>query len=337
MHHTQFTYAEPRDLQQVFSYNYFASLTRRTTQIENDIDIPANTSSQRNSLQLFDSIYSGGNSYTFASVLFQTSGSGGAIELELSNGKLVEARITNRGSGYTSPPNVVVAGDGINAKVAVTITNDGRLAHAIIVDEGDDYTTASADVTAGNGATGNVVIADGRIVDIVITNEGNHYSEPPRVVITGDGTGAEASAIIENGKVVAVLMQSRQKQELTRQILIEETESIDGKLRRYYPQFQYPLRFSRECGAKAILRKWCVIKTGYRLIMRELQPLVNSEERNKLAQLAKEVEAEIDAYTSANTKAFDFSDVISVASSNDIARGDALIETIRTSKREFFL
>ncbi len=42
------------------------------------------------------------------------------------------------------------------------------------------------------------------IVDILVTDQGSSYTAIPKVVITGDGTGAEAQAYISNGKVVGV-------------------------------------------------------------------------------------------------------------------------------------
>lgn len=69
--------------------------------------------------------------------------------------------ITNGGTGYTEAVISFEGGEGINAKATATIT-------------------------------------DGVITDIVINNPGMNYLYPPRVIITGDGEGAEALSIITN-------------------------------------------------------------------------------------------------------------------------------------------
>ncbi len=335
-------YAEPRDLQLVFGYNYFATAVRRISSVENNVELPSRTAMNRSDLVLYDALFTGGQDYVSPSVIFVSPpGSGCVLDLKLSNGSVVDVEIVSRGSGYRVAPLVEITGDGVGAKVVLTVT-DGQVRRAIIVSGGEGYSTISATVTTGSGAVGVPVVSSGRIVDVTIVSGGSGYSEAPEVVFSdggGGGSGAEGYAVVENGQVVAVVMQSLKQSELTQKIMMEETESIDGMLRRYYPQYQYPLVFARECGAKAILRKWCVIKTGYRLITRELQNLVSNEERNKLASMVKAVDDEILSYTKLATRQFDFSDVISLAEDyeKDKAIGQAYMLPSRTNPNGTFL
>ena len=45
--------------------------------------------------------------------------------------------------------------------------------------------------------------------DILVTNAGNGYTTSPTVTITGDGTGATASAVIVNGRVQSITITNR--------------------------------------------------------------------------------------------------------------------------------
>lgn len=50
------------------------------------------------------------------------------------------------------------------------------------------------------------VTSNGRIVAATILNPGNNYTEVPEVVITGNGTGALAHAVIENGSIKEIVI-----------------------------------------------------------------------------------------------------------------------------------
>lgn len=91
---------------------------------------------------------------------------------------------------YEDAP-TIATGSPLTALIAVTITNPGT-----------DYTTASGSV--GN-ATVEFVCANGQIISAVITNEGDHIASSDSLSITGDGTGATATAVIQpaSAKLVA--------------------------------------------------------------------------------------------------------------------------------------
>lgn len=63
---------------------------------------------------------------------------------------------------------------------------------------GTDYTTATVEITngGGTGATATATIEDGAITSITITDEGVGYTSTPTITITGDGSDATATCEI---------------------------------------------------------------------------------------------------------------------------------------------
>ena len=134
------------------------------------------------------------------------------------NGEIDGVTITAGGSGYTSAPTVVIAGDGdVNSPAAGTATLTGDAVTGVtITNAGSGYSFAHVDFTGGggSGATGTVNLGDadslpalqsavegasvsGTVDRVEVTNAGQDYAQGDVVIsITGDGTGAEASAYV---------------------------------------------------------------------------------------------------------------------------------------------
>jgi len=67
----------------------------------------------------------------------------------------------------------------------------GRIGNIEVLDEGGLYTTANITISGdGFGATANAVIEDGKITSVVITNPGSNYTQAT-VAISGDGVRAK--------------------------------------------------------------------------------------------------------------------------------------------------
>jgi len=80
------------------------------------------------------------------------SGQGAEVIPVLSNGKIVQVLITNPGSGYNSPPTLIVSGPGIGAKLTPIISN-GSLTEVKVINGGVGYDTALINVvSSGTGA-----------------------------------------------------------------------------------------------------------------------------------------------------------------------------------------
>ncbi len=112
-------------------------------------------------------------------------------------------KILNGGSDYTTTPAVVFSGGGSPTQAA-SAKAFCSLDHITINHPGSGYTYASVNLTDnGSGAAARAVISkDGRITGIEITNRGSGYISAPSVVITGDGTGADATAALLVSAVV---------------------------------------------------------------------------------------------------------------------------------------
>lgn len=115
--------------------------------------------------------------------------------------------LTAAGAGYTEAPEVTIAGGGGSAAKAVaTITNGVTVA---VDNAGTGYTAATVVIGApGQGgvqATATASVADGEVTGITVTNPGSGYSTAPSVMISGDGSGAVATASL-SGRVAELIL-----------------------------------------------------------------------------------------------------------------------------------
>lgn len=67
-----------------------------------------------------------------------------------------------------------------------------------ITSEGTEYTSSpTVTLSSGTGAQAQAIVNNGRIISIAVINAGNGYTTPPTVEIYGDGFGAVAKAVID--------------------------------------------------------------------------------------------------------------------------------------------
>jgi hypothetical protein len=104
----------------------------------------------------------------------------------ISGGQIAGVSITNPGIGYTYV-NLSVIGVGTNALLSVNLSTG-------------DLNTIQANVE--------LLAVNGELSSIAVTNQGSGYSVAS-VVISGDGTGATATAILNSGKVVEISFTDR--------------------------------------------------------------------------------------------------------------------------------
>ena len=132
-------------------------------------------------------------------------------------GEVDSISISAGGSGYTSAPTVVIAGDGTGASATASISA-GAVSSVTINTSGSGYSFAFVSFVGGGGANaeGTVNLGDadslpagqsavegaainGTLDRVVVTNAGQDYAQGDAVVsVTGDGTGAEASAYVNS-------------------------------------------------------------------------------------------------------------------------------------------
>jgi hypothetical protein len=159
------------------------------------------------------------------------------------NGELDSVTVTAGGSGYTSAPTVVIEGDGTGAVAtaalsgdavsAITVTNAGRgYSFAFIELTGGGGTGATATVSLGSTETPSLQSAvesaavSGTLDRVVVTNGGIDFIEGDiTLVIKGDGTGAAASATVNNAGTITGVTVTNPGQNYTF-VVIEITQSV---------------------------------------------------------------------------------------------------------------
>ncbi len=119
-------------------------------------------------------------------------------------GGLLGFTLSAGGSGYTTPPTVMVTGGaGFGATGVATIAG-GVVTSITLTSAGELYSFAPTVVITGGGGTGAAatgLIAPGQVTSIDVVDGGVGYTSAPTVTITGSGTGATAVAGILNGAV----------------------------------------------------------------------------------------------------------------------------------------
>jgi len=118
-----------------------------------------------------------------ASILFSGIKSEAKLVPYFENGQLKSIQIDDGGIGY-SYAILTVTGDGSGAQISADLSPG-------------DINTLQANIE--------LLTLDGRIMSIKPTSGGYGYASAT-VVITGDGTGAAATAVIQNGKIIKIVM-----------------------------------------------------------------------------------------------------------------------------------
>lgn len=180
-------------------------------------------------------IVNGGANYTDAPNLTVTVPNGGfqiwsgkfgndaaKLEAVIYKGEIVHVAILDPGINYPklSETQIVIQGDGTGAK-AMPIVYEGRIVDAIVTDGGIGYSYIKVSIVGkGTGAKARAVYAqsfvqsdqsdveqmavDGAIHSIHINNTGEGYPNSTRVIIDGDGTGATANVIVDQGRIIHI-------------------------------------------------------------------------------------------------------------------------------------
>ena len=136
------------------------------------------------------------------------------------NGELDSISVTAGGSGYTSAPTVVIEGDGTGAVATATLTA-GAVTSITITNAGRGYSFAFVKLTGGGGSGATATAAlgstetpslqsavesaavSGTLDRVEITSSGIDYVQGDvTLVVKGDGTGAAASATVNNAGAI---------------------------------------------------------------------------------------------------------------------------------------
>jgi len=109
--------------------------------------------------------------------------------------------VTAAGSGYSSAPQVVLAGGGGSGATAQAFVSQGVTGVSGLAG-GTGYTTAPTVTISGgggSGATATATVSGGAVTGVTITAPGSGYTSAPSIAFSGPGTGAAATAVVTGG------------------------------------------------------------------------------------------------------------------------------------------
>ena len=146
------------------------------------------------------SVNTSGSLYSVEPTVTLVGGGGeGATASAVINASVTGITVTNAGSGYTSAPTVSLSGGGAGSGATATATISGGISWISVSAGGSGYTTAPTvgfSGGGGSGATAAATIVDGVLVGVTVTAAGSGYTSAPTVTFTGPGTGAAATAVL---------------------------------------------------------------------------------------------------------------------------------------------
>jgi MFS family permease len=117
----------------------------------------------------------------------------------------VHLEVKEKGSGYTSAPDITIEGGGGSGAAATADTQDGQVVRVKMTNPGRGYTSVPKVTLAGGGGTGAVLKSSLQIVDVEVVSPGSGYKAKRIVTVIGDGQGAALEAVLnEQGGVTAI-------------------------------------------------------------------------------------------------------------------------------------
>jgi hypothetical protein len=160
-----------------------------------------------------------------------TGGTGAQVQATIGNGFVSSITLTDGGSGYTSPPSVVIDGNA----TAVAYLFKGSVYAVYMISGGSGYSTVPQVQFQGGGGTGAKATASAlfSVVSLALTAGGQGYQENPEVSFSGGGevTAATATATI-SGSVVSVQLSDAGSYK-------NVTKSSDGSWRIGWPTLKF--------------------------------------------------------------------------------------------------
>lgn len=119
------------------------------------------------------------------------SGNGGAVVQARMSYRLTAITLLSGGSDYVAPPDVIISGGGaLSSALAVAEIQDGMVTRISVSNSGDGFTSIPELKLAGGGGRGAIATAalSGRVVGVDITSAGT-YSSTPSITFSAPGDG----------------------------------------------------------------------------------------------------------------------------------------------------
>jgi len=110
--------------------------------------------------------------------------------------------------------NVLFTDSSLSGIITATPIIRGEIIDAYLYENGAGYGSSTLNfekkpvisIKTGYGAEASAVVINGRIRRIEVKNRGQEYYSTPDVVISGDGQGARARAVIKDGKLIQIIV-----------------------------------------------------------------------------------------------------------------------------------
>jgi hypothetical protein len=161
-------------------------------------------------------ITAGGSGYSTApQVTIDGDGTGAGASCTISGGAVNTITVTAAGSGYSFADVTFTGGGGSGATASTTLgvadalpslqsavestSTGGTIGRIVVSDGGVDYISGAVTVVItgdGSGATATATVVDGEITNITVTNEGSEYTFADVTFSSATGTNAVARAVI---------------------------------------------------------------------------------------------------------------------------------------------
>ena len=152
-------------------------------------------------------VTNGGSGYITEPVVSITGGGAtsdnqASATAQITAGAVTGINVVQGGSGYTTIPTVTLTGGGGTGATATAICR-GPVDTISITDAGSQYDyEPTITLITGSGAVAYPSILNGKIESIIVTFGGTGYYGAPDVIVTGDGVGATAFAVVGAGNIV---------------------------------------------------------------------------------------------------------------------------------------
>ena len=155
-------------------------------------------------------VVSGGSGYRPGKTKIYLKGGGyrniGELEPVISDGVIISVTIKAQGDGYARAPQIFVGDGGFGGSLKVNVNPNGTLHSIDVLNPGFDYLNAPSVVItppdSGTVGTSTAIVGSGKVIDIILqkpvtTTSIDNGTIP--LTVTGNGTGATAELVIENG------------------------------------------------------------------------------------------------------------------------------------------
>ena len=117
----------------------------------------------------------------------------------------VTVKVVEKGSGYTTAPQVTFEGGGGSGASALAVMDSGQIIDVKMTDPGRGYASVPTLQLSGGGGSGAVLKPSLQIAAVEVTSPGSGYQAKRIISVLGEGGGAALEAVLgDKGEVKAV-------------------------------------------------------------------------------------------------------------------------------------